>query len=122
MSSVPGWLKTTAWAYCNGIAFQPQRRIVPIDSQPHLLDCQGTAYPLEACQPLGLRHLDQATVVWAQTKLSAFRLASLAHRLGDGFILSDGHKRAWIRVEPIDPGVAATALARAFGGVVVEEA
>lgn len=122
MSTVPDWLKTTAWAYCNGVAFQPQRRIVPRDGQPHLLDCQDRAYPLDECQPLGLRHMDKATVIWGQTQLSAFRLANLAHRLGDGFVLSDGHKRVWIRVEGVDPNTAATALARAFGGVVVEEA
>ncbi len=122
MSTVPDWLKTTAWAYCNGVAFQPQRRIVPRNGQPHLLDCQGMHYPLSGCQPLGLRHMDNATVIWGKAKLKAFRLATLAHRLGDGFVLSDGHKRVWIQVEGIDPDTAAIALARAFGGVVVEEA
>lgn len=126
--TIPDWLKTDPFACYtpNRVVFVPQRRITHFNAIPHLLDANDQLYPLHDCQPLTLEQITggiASLVLENGETLTAYRDRS--HRLGDGFVITDGKRKLGVAIEPSDPLAevtrAAQLLAQEFNGCVVED-
>lgn len=121
----PSWLKTSALACYvpEKIIFQPERRVIFRNAQPHLLDCQQRPYPLAHCEPLQLQHLNGVALFVSESEiLSIYRDRTILSRLGSqGFIVTDGTRKLGVRIAAPDSLDAAKSLANFFDGSIYTE-
>lgn len=118
--TIPLWLKTDPVVVHipDRTIFEPQRRIIYFNGNPHLLDVCNRRYPLAQCDRLRLDYLN-GVALWVTEgqPLTVFRVTSQ----GNVVAVTDGIRKAFVRFPAATrERRAAESLAAFFDGVVVE--